>query len=169
VSNVYFISDLHIGHKSILKFRNTSCKTLDEHDRMIIDRWNSVVQKRDTIYLLGDACMDRAKLPLLKELMGNKILIIGNHDKYGIDEYKKYFSDIHGFRTYKGYWISHAPIHPQELRGRKNIHGHLHNEIVRYRNGVPDDRYFSVCVDQLDNYAPIRFDKIKEITGGPEC
>lgn len=44
--------------------------------------------------------------------------------------------------SYKNTWISHCPIHPQELRNRDgNIHGHLHNSIV------PDLRYFNVNLD----------------------
>ena len=55
MSNVYVISDLHFGHKNIHKFRLGFCSE-EEHAEYIISRWNDVVTKRDTVWVLGDAC-----------------------------------------------------------------------------------------------------------------
>lgn len=161
MSRVFFISDLHLGHKSILNFSpSRGGNTVDEHDHMLVAKWNMVVNKRDTVYVLGDVCFDASKLILLNEMVGTKHLILGNHDKFQLPVYQKYFYKIHGFRTYKGFWISHAPLHPDELRGRKNIHGHVHSNIITDLNGEHDDRYISVCVEQTNGY-PILFDAIK--------
>ena len=40
----FVISDLHMGHEGILKYR-TQFKDIEEHDRYIIDKWNSVNQR----------------------------------------------------------------------------------------------------------------------------
>jgi calcineurin-like phosphoesterase family protein len=41
--------------------------------------------------------------------------------------YLKYFEDVRGFLRYKQMWLSHCPIHPQELyRCKLNVHGHIH-------------------------------------------
>lgn len=168
------ISDLHIGHKSILKFRKCPKEwTLDDHDAWIVRAWNKVVGKRDTVYVLGDVCMDKSKLPMLKLMNGNKILIMGNHDQFPLEEYQKYFSKIHAFRRYKGYWLSHAPIHPQELRGRKNIHGHCHDYLIEDPyTGLPDSSYINVCVEHCSPNnpllfgAPMLFSDIVKQTGG---
>jgi calcineurin-like phosphoesterase family protein len=130
-----------------------------------VNKWNSVVTKRDVVYVLGDVCFDVSKMPLLDTMLGTKYLIIGNHDTFQLGVYQKYFKKIHGFRTYKGYWISHAPIHPDELRGRRNIHGHVHNNPIMLKGYEPDLRYIPVCVEQLNGY-PVPFDKIKERYNG---
>lgn len=163
MSQVFFISDLHLGHKSILKFspdRVGTCSCIYEHDEILVDRWNSKVNKRDTVWVLGDICFDIEKMPLFDRMLGTKNLIIGNHDKFQLGVYQKYFNKIHGFLKYKGFWISHAPIHPDELRGKRNIHGHVHSNIITDLNGKPDDRYISVCVEACHGY-PIPFNQIR--------
>ena len=60
------------------------------------------------------------------------------------------FDDVMGGFSYKGVWLTHIPIHPDELRGRPNIHGHTHNHIIN------DNRYLNVCMEQI-NYRPLEF------------
>jgi calcineurin-like phosphoesterase family protein len=85
-----------------------------------------------------------------------KILYLGNHDYCDIEEYHKYFDEIHGIRSYKSFWLSHCPIHPQEMRNRKgNIHGHLHGSILN------DPRYFDVCPEKHD-FKLVDYEDIKE-------
>jgi len=178
MSEVYMIGDLHIGHKNILKFRtglgtfrgrtkdaNSRCSptTVDEHDQYILDAWNEVVKKRDTVFVLGDVCMDIEKMKIIGKMKGNKILVMGNHDEFNMQVYLKYFYKVVSLIRYKGYWLSHCPIHPEELRGRKNIHGHCHS------NSVPDERYFNACVEQTNCGQPILFSDIVESTGGYKC
>lgn len=156
MSVVRHISDLHLGHKKILHFSpNRGGTNVDEHDEWIVKQWNSVVGKRDIVYVHGDVCFDMEKMPLFNRMNGKKRLIIGNHDKFDMGVYLKYFEQVHGFMKYKGYWLSHAPIHPDELRGGINIYGHVHN------NPIKDPRYACVCVEQLDG-KPIAFDEIKK-------
>ena len=157
MSKIYFISDLHLGHKSILGFAGQyrgNCKTLKEHDRWIVTQWNSVVKKRDKIYVLGDVAFELDSLKNLDLMNGTKILVRGNHDKFDTEVYLKYFKEIHGFTKYKDYWLSHCPIHPQELRDRKNIHGHVH------MNTILDKDYINVCVELL-NGTPISFEDLR--------
>lgn len=157
MSSVRFIADLHLGHKRICEFSGEhrgGCKTVEEHDDWIIKQWNSVVTKRDTVWVLGDVCFDKTKLPLLKELRGNKHLILGNHDNFALEAYQPYFDKIHGFLKYKGVWLSHAPVHPQELRGRPNIHGHNHHNII-----TDDPRYFCASVENIGGQ-PMEFSEI---------
>jgi calcineurin-like phosphoesterase family protein len=145
-SKKWFISDLHFGHANILKYSGAyrGGTTSAEHDAWLIDQINSVVKKNDLLYILGDVAMDREGLKLMKKIKaGNRILVRGNHDIYETKEYLEYFSQVHGMISYKGtFWLTHAPIHPAELRGRYNIHGHVH------QNSIPDDpRYINACVE----------------------
>ena len=51
-------------------------------DRCLIKLWNSRIQKNDDIYIVGDFACDNEKLEqwYLRQLRGNKHLIVGNHD-----------------------------------------------------------------------------------------
>lgn len=168
-SRAYLISDLHLGHKKILDFSpERGGSTVEEHDEWIIEQWNSVVKKRDTVYVLGDIAFSREGLAKCSKLRGNKQCILGNHDLFTVEEYMKYFRVRPGIFKYKGFWLSHAPIHPHELRGKKNIHGHVHSNSVKAEYRQPlcnlmndlDHRYINVCVEAL-NGVPISIEEIK--------
>lgn len=158
MSQVLFISDLHLGHDKIHEFAGPfrgNCQNVDEHSEYIIDAWNSVVNKHDLVYVLGDVCFKKEYLAQMKRLKGTKHLIVGNHDKFPIAEYLKYFNKIHGFQKHKGEaWLSHSPIHPQSLRHLFNIHGHVH------QNSLDDLRYINVSVEAL-NGRPVSWEMLK--------
>lgn len=46
----------------------------------IVDRWNAVVQPRDTVWVLGDVAMSPRDLAPVARLNGRKTLVAGNHD-----------------------------------------------------------------------------------------
>lgn len=79
MARVFFTSDLHFGHENLCKaVRNMTAK---ESDELIIHNWNSVVTKRDKIYVLGDFTMEkRCDLDILKQLKGDIVIVGGNHD-----------------------------------------------------------------------------------------
>lgn len=168
MSNVYVISDLHLGHKRILEFsgqwRNWADSVL-EHDHILIERIRSVCKnKRDILYILGDVAMDVDKLEMLDEIPAQKILVRGNHDVYPDDVYRKYFTKILGFVRYKNMWLSHCPIHPDELRGKICVHGHVHSNSIRNKYTLElDNRYINACVENCEGY-PINFAEIRDNT-----
>lgn len=144
MSRKWVISDLHFGHRNILKYSGPlrGGSTSEEHDAWLIDQINSVVKKGDLLYILGDVAFDYNSLKLVDKLKGMKKLIRGNHDILSANKYLEYFDDIQGLLSFKGtFWLSHAPIHPLELRGRLNIHGHVH------QHSIPDERYINACVE----------------------
>jgi calcineurin-like phosphoesterase family protein len=158
MSIVRFIADLHLGHENMAKRRGFS--TVEEHDEHIIAKWNSVVNKRDVTYILGDVTMEKSSpYPLLDRLNGIKHIVLGNHDRR--QDTKKLFDyaeSVAGMIQYKGIMLTHCPIHPMELEYRfnKNIHGHIHDKVVmKMLDGweVPDERYFCVSCEQVD-YLP---------------
>ena len=57
-NQIYFTADLHFGHTNILKHspNRPYSDTVDikAHDEWLLDLWRSTVDKRDTIYILGD-------------------------------------------------------------------------------------------------------------------
>jgi len=166
MSRVYFISDLHFGHKSVLKFSRDyrDGDTIEEHDWTLVARWNSVVKKKDRVFVLGDVCWPGTSLDILGELNGTKTLIRGNHDNHKTVEYLEHFDKVMGLVKYKDLWLSHAPIHPNELRGCKNVHGHVHSNSIRHNyTGEIDPRYVNVCVENCEGY-PVLIDDIRNNT-----
>lgn len=140
--SVYFCSDLHFGHKNIQKFR-LHVTSEEDNRQQIVDDWNKKVSKRDVVYVLGDACFTMETVDTFAQLPGRKILIRGNHDQLDTQVYLKYFEGVYGLLKYKEFWLSHAPIHPQELRGRVNLHGHVHYHTI------DDLRYFNCSVENI--------------------
>lgn len=148
MSLVYVISDLHFSHRNMATKRGFTDEV--EHDDFIIKQWNSVVTKKDVIYILGDITMEKTSpYYLLDKLNGIKKVILGNHDMpQHVPELLKYVNSVCGVFKYKGFLLSHVPVHHFELdRFRKNIHGHVHE------NSLKDERYVNVCCEVL-NYKP---------------
>lgn len=160
MSIVRFIADLHLGHENMAKRRGFS--TVEEHDEHIIAKWNSVVNKRDVTYILGDVTMEKsAPYPLLDRLNGIKHIVLGNHDRrQDTKKLLQYAESVAGMIQYKGIMLTHCPIHPMELEYRfnKNIHGHIHDKVVMLDAPlapfeIPDERYFCVSCERVD-YLP---------------
>lgn len=165
MSEVYFISDTHFSHKNIINFSKTApfrpFATIEEHDRELIRRWNSVVTNNDTVYHLGDFCFGARNIRLAGELNGSKKLVLGNHDMYDIEEYKKYFTKIYGACQFQSLILTHIPVHEGQFhRFIMNVHGHLHTDnIMLPKTKTKDWRYFNVSCEQI-NLTPIPYDVI---------
>ena len=86
MNKIYFTADLHFGHSNILKHspKRPFSDTVDivAHDEWLLDLWKSTVDKRDTVYILGDLTFLKSENArhLLEKLPGQKFLIEGNHD-----------------------------------------------------------------------------------------
>ena len=86
---VFFTSDLHLGHRNIIRLCNRPFSSIDEMDECLIEKWNKKVTNADTVYILGDLMFRNEKPPeeYLRQLRGKKHLIIGNHDREWIKKY----------------------------------------------------------------------------------
>ena len=83
MSGVWFIGDLHLGHKKVSEIRGFA--STDEHDAHIVKKWREKVAPSDRVYVLGDISGgsnrgEVAALDILSDLPGSKHLIAGNHD-----------------------------------------------------------------------------------------
>lgn len=159
MSNVWFLSDTHLDHANITKFR-VNFKSVEEHNAVIKENYHKFVTKRDLVFFLGDICFSREALNDMGSWVGaKKVLICGNHDlERGITmtDLCNTYDAVYSLYKYKNMWLSHAPIHPNELRGKMNLHGHVHFATL------DDDRYFNCCLENT-NYAPISLDEIRKI------
>ena len=68
--------------RNAIGFDNRPFADVTEMNETLIHRWNSVVSRADTVYVLGDFIWEKESLwpAWLERLTGNKVLIRGNHD-----------------------------------------------------------------------------------------
>jgi len=164
--SVFFTSDIHLCHKAIAKYR-PEFKSLEEHDEHWLSKFEKL-GKRDIVFVLGDFLFDSPNYEMyiqrIRKFRCRIKLIMGNHDsKLLYQEINQKPQSPDGsielqlpLFSYKNFWLSHCPIHPQEMRTRKgNIHGHLHNSVL------DDDKYFDVSPEK-HNFDFVDFEKIKE-------
>jgi len=163
MSNIFFTSDHHFHHENIIKLCNRPFKDLDEmHDEMI-QRWNSVVGKSDTVYHLGDLTLGNKQdaSEILSRLNGLIYIIKGNHDKrwYGYNIYGseiRFLPPIHLF-MHDGLRLvlSHYPLREWEgyWRGYGHIYGHVHGNLPAY------GKSFDIGVDDWD-FEPVPLETV---------
>lgn len=110
--NTFLISDTHFFHSNVCEFEPFRVDILtrhfnigyhiykyysDEykmelHNRMIVEKWNSVVGLDDTVICLGDFAWKN--LANIDKLNGYKMLILGNHDRKNDEFYKDHFQVV---------------------------------------------------------------------------
>ena len=152
--SVFFSSDWHLGHK--LAADKRGFQHVPEHDWTIISNMETL-SKRDKLFLLGDIAYSMESMELLSRLRCDIDIVLGNHDRFKSEVYLKWARRVEGMLKYKKFWVTHCPIHPQEMyRVRANIHGHIHRGAATPDLDWP---YFNVNVD-FHNYEPVPFDTI---------
>lgn len=162
MSCVYVTSDWHLGHNRISEKFRTNFSSDEEHNETILHNYYEAgITKRDTVWFLGDICFHTDYLERIRQLPGIKKLVLGNHDtdkghRPPIEQLILTFDQVYGLAKNRYAWFSHAPIHPEELRGFINIHGHVH------QYSIDDPRYFNACLENTE-YKPIKFQTILEI------
>ncbi len=87
----FWTSDWHLGHQRIHEFepgRMILGDTIEERDRELIKRFNSIVGPDDDLMVLGDVAMGDISysLPLVANFVGNLHLVPGNHDRCWIGD-----------------------------------------------------------------------------------
>jgi len=158
--NTFVTADLHLGHDNIRKHTNRPWQTCEEMDSALIGNWNSLIGKRDTVYIVGDFAWKNHNR-YLGGLNGSKILILGNHDKMSQD-YLRNFTEVHSLlrRTLHGRDVTFChycmATWGSSCHGSWHLYGHSHGRILEY-----DDSYkMDVGVD-VWGYAPVSWDTIE--------
>jgi len=165
MANVFFTSDLHLGHDNLLDFRShVHGKLFNNSEQMnewIIEKWNSRVRPRDLVWVLGDIAWGSDNLHYFAQMNGTKRLILGNHDNFSILEYYREFDKVYGAWKKYGFVMTHVPIHPQEMKYRNwnnNIHGHIHHK----EKLLQEPQYICVNID-VRNGLPMSLDEIRDL------
>lgn len=181
----FFTSDTHFGHANIIKyskrpflidpskgFDDPRNRDVDFMDETLIKNWNSVVQPEDTVYHLGDFAFyrdQRKTRTVIRRLNGNKVLILGNHDKYMEPETLQMFGSVHNYHEIN---VPDKDVGKQMIvllhygmrvwnkshRGSWHLYGHSHGTL-------PDDPgslSFDAGTD-CHGYTPISYEQVKKI------
>ncbi|MCI8788117.1 MAG: hypothetical protein HFH92_03220 [Lachnospiraceae bacterium] len=133
----FFIADTHFGHENALAFDNRPFRTIEEHDKALIENWNNAVSRNDEVFILGDISWHNATRTneIVSSLNGVKHLIVGNHDKKLLKnrEFQSLFIEITDYKELslsdkKGIVLSHYPIpcFNHHYYGWYHLYGHVH-------------------------------------------
>ena len=155
---IWITSDHHFNHEKIIEYCNRPFNnTLDMNEYMIA-KWNSVVRPDDIVLHLGDFALqmnEEEVTALVSKLHGTIILIRGNHDRFGVEKYKRCgFADTVKKIEFKNFILTHRPIPVEDLNGKINIHGHVHNSLADAAEYSIN--HVNVSVEMWD-YTPIDF------------
>ena len=165
----FFIADSHFGGESIIRYENRPFASVEEMDKVLMERWNALVDPKDTVYVLGDFSMymdEERDRELLQALNGRKILIMGNHDRHRTSEQWRRL----GFEecspwpiVYEGFYLlSHEPMYINRNMPYANLYGHVHSN-PSYRDA--STRSVCVSVERIE-YQPVTLEDIKKMLRG---
>ena len=173
---VYFTADTHFNHANIIKFCDRPFNDVEQMNETLINNWNGIVSKDDTVFHLGDFCLGGAAewTKLLDRLNGKIYLILGNHDLKNIRQgFIQLFEHVsmQMFITVdkQKMYLSHYPFLCFE-GGYKEVwqlFGHVHTR--KNNKGIDAERLqylyptqYDVGVDNND-FKPVSFEEVKSI------
>lgn len=161
MSNIFFTSDNHFNHGSIIGNCNRPFLSTEEMNEFMIEEWNKSLTNQDIIFHLGDFGFVN-NTNILKRLKGRIRLIKGNHDNLNKESLSR-------FEWVKDYYkleienlkiiLFHYPIMNWDCKTYNSIHlhGHSHNKT----NNITNELRYDVGVD-ANNFAPISLSQLKQ-------
>lgn len=173
--HTFFTSDTHFGHANIIRFCNRPFQNVEEMNEVLIENWNKVVSKDDTVFHLGDFAFGGSSVwnSIIPRLNGHINLIIGNHDRKNLRQgYMSYFDMVVPQLQIEiednSIYLNHYPFlcYGGSYRGVWQLFGHVHSgpqadglDISRLRVLLPTQ--YDVGVDN-NNFTPISYREVKE-------
>ena len=152
---VWFTSDLHFGHRTVLRFCDRPWVDEKEMQAGLIENWNITVGDNDVVFVLGDTFWfndSRIIKKVLDQLKGKDIYILpGNHDEFEsyhrvVDPRIHLCADVvccwftQEGQPKREVWLSHYPMStwPHRENGAWQLFGHIHSRPGR-DEGVDQD------------------------------
>lgn len=185
---IFFWSDLHMGHRcenwSEPLWLKRGFKTLEEHDRVLIERWNKTIDDTCTVFHLGDIMFGmngkERLVSLLERLSFHELYLFpGNHTagfknlleewgySYLLSGYKQIYFVPNYFEAFingQAVVLSHYCIasYNGQARGSWMIHGHSHGSL--YNTQLGDLIYKGKVIDVgVENCPfPISFKELRK-------
>lgn len=145
MKNTFFTSDIHFGHKNIIRFCpfTRPYESIEDMTERIIEHWNYTVSHNDTVYILGDVSFFNPTISadIMDCLNGTKILVKGNHDLKNLKNnlFYRCFNEVHDYLEVKirdhYFMMFHYPIWEWNKmhHGAIHLHGHVHGKPM----GIP--------------------------------
>lgn len=176
MTKTYITSDLHFGHRNIMRFcpesRARYNNDLEYMNEAMVLEWNAIVQPGDLVYILGDVAFLPANeaTKIMRQLNGDKILVEGNHDRKLLNDpgFRNCFIEVHKYlwTSYKDTQVVmfHYPIAEwdQMHRGSVHFHGHLHGNT----SGMEKYRCRDMGMDATGNIVTLLDDAIADAKMG---
>lgn len=168
---IYFTSDTHFGHESVIRFCSRPYATAAEMDEALMENWNSRVKGNDTVFILGDLFFrsDNAG-EILRRLKGKKRLLIGNHDGSWMTQVdvSRYFASVDLMLELSdgchALTLCHYPLLTwKHAKKSYMIHGHIHNDTSAdfWPLLAARDNALNAGVD-INGYQPVTFGELLE-------
>lgn len=163
---IWYTADQHFGHENMIKYCNRPFMSAAKMDNAMIDRYRKVVSPEDTVYFLGDFSIKGPQYLgyheyIMKQLPGNKILILGNHDKVNPFTYMELgFLHVHTVLDIGSYVLVHDPAMSVVDDSRLWLCGHVHTVFKMGKRGT----VLNVGVDQWGFY-PVSEEEVRKEFG----
>lgn len=163
-TKVWVWSDLHFGHKNIIRFSDRPFPDVETMNEMLVLEFNELVKPNDISIWVGDIGFypDDKTNSILHRCNGYKILVAGNHDFNKRKLRKLHFDETHIVYnlTIDGRVVafSHYPM-DNLPNGWFNVHGHVHKS-----KGDPasTNRHVNVNCEFID-YKPISLQALADV------
>lgn len=174
---IFLTSDLHFNHDREFVWKVRGYESVYEMNEAIVERFNSVVQPDDDVYILGDLCLGGGgpavladNKALIERLNGRLHIIRGNHDtEPRVRMYAACANVVDVVKwadmlNYKGYhfYLSHFPTLTGNLEKESlkqctcNLFGHTHQTTnfhldmpYLYHVGVDSHNCYPVSLDDI--------------------
>lgn len=169
--NIWLTSDLHFCHDRAFVYEPRGFSNIEDMNQAIVERWNTIVQPEDTVYVLGDIMLNDNKegIRLLKSLNGRIHIVLGNHDTATREALYRECENVESVEIaarlkYRGYhfFMTHYPCLTGNLEKESlkqctlNLYGHTHQQTnffqdlpYVYHVGVDSHNCIPVHIDQI--------------------
>lgn len=93
-NELWLIADTHFNHEKILEYepiRTQYATNVADMNRVLMDNWNSSINDKDVVLFLGDFSIANSYITklLVSQLKGQKVMVMGNHDRRSKTYWKK--------------------------------------------------------------------------------
>ncbi len=153
---IWLTADWHLWHTNILDLVDRPFPSMKEMHETLVSNYIAVVKPEDTVYFLGDMTLAinawtlSSCTKLLASIPGEKVLILGNHDKYKVWSYLKMgFTSVHTHYLLKPEMTSPLTwlVHDPKRALGSGFCGHVHNNWLTTQKPYP---LVNVGVDRWD-------------------
>lgn len=183
MNKIYLTSDLHLGHNKDFVYAARGFENVEEMNEAIIERWNSIVDDEDDIYVLGDLVLGSTQnIDYLNRLKGRIHIVFGNHDtemrqiiyKELPNVVETAWSIMLKYKKYH-FYLTHFPsmtgnIEKESLKQcTLNLFGHTHQKEKFYNDlpymyhvGVDTHNCYPILLDDIIDEMNIKYREAKE-------